>query len=387
MKTSFYFCVALLFFACQPRTKDNKTVEASVDSLASKLTIDPALSAEEQTAIMPLPDTMLYMDESVFGEHIPLKGENKEINNFFKVSGTQLIAKDSLLLMKNRSNEGFFAIYRLPEFELLSQFGKLGRGPGEFSFPAVGPSEDENRLAYIMATSNSELYSLDRNLELKKMNIPFPKKFKKFSDDKQIHGVSDREFYYVESTKNGKGLFHFKLENDSAKNRLLHSLSYMKNRKGWANYIGDFGANVAKKRAVYAYKYSKRVVFFDLENGTKRTLVFKNNDEPKKKGTNLLGPSNVTHYWGISAQKEYVYLCYSGRTPIQVGNENDKTGGYIFVEQYDWNGNPIRKFRLDRWGYLCVDNKEEKIILVSYVEEHPFFVYNIPKLGKEKEAL
>lgn len=73
-----------------------------------------------------------------------------------------------------------------------------------------------------------------------------------------------------------------------------------------------------------------------------------------------------------------MYVLYSGRTPMQVMKELNKGDEYMYVEQYDWNGNPIRKFKLDNWGYFCVDEINNKIYQVSTTEEHPFLVYDMP---------
>lgn len=51
---------------------------------------------------------------------------------------------------------------------------------------------------------------------------------------------------------------------------------------------------------------------------------------------------------------------------------------YIYVEQYDWNGSPANKFKLDQWGYFTVNEANKKNI--PYVNNHddPFFTYNLP---------
>lgn len=58
----------------------------------------------------------------------------------------------------------------------------------------------------------------------------------------------------------------------------------------------------------------------------------------------------MTYYWGISATDDYFFLTYSGRTPLQVSRENGKGDGYIFVEQYDWGGNPVARYKLGPLG-------------------------------------
>lgn len=108
-------------------------------------------------------------------------------------------------------------------------------------------------------------------------------------------------------------------------------------------------------------------------------LSFRYSGTEKQSNVATLGPSSVTYYWGLSVQKDFVYLLYSGRTPIEVIEEKKSATYYIYVEQFDWNGNPIRKFKLDRWGYFYVDDKEENIYLASSDDEHPLYSFKIPQ--------
>lgn len=74
-------------------------------------------------------------------------------------------------------------------------------------------------------------------------------------------------------------------------------------------------------------------------------------------------------------------LTYRGRTPLQVSRENGKSDGYIFVEQYDWDGNPVARYKLDHWGRVISDGK--RLYQVCYMYDDPlFFVYIIPEKNK-----
>ena len=75
-------------------------------------------------------------------------------------------------------------------------------------------------------------------------------------------------------------------------------------------------------------------------------------------------------------------LTYSGRTPLQVSRENGKSDGYIFVEQYDWGGNRVARYKLDHWGRVISDGK--RLYQVCYMYDDPlFFVYITRKRIKE----
>ena len=84
-------------------------------------------------------------------------------------------------------------------------------------------------------------------------------------------------------------------------------------------------------------------------------------------------------YQGDSLHLVKNILTYSGRTPLQVSRENGKSDGYIFVEQYDWGGNPVARYKLDHWGRVVSDGK--RLYQVCYMYDDPLFLYILP--GKE----
>jgi len=116
----------------------------------------------------------------------------------------------------------------------------------------------------------------------------------------------------------------------------------------------------------------------DLEAQTVKTVNFEREkfDESSLHVANGLD-QNVTHYWGACAGNDYVYFLYSGRTPVEVMRENNKGEHYIYVEQYDWNGNPVHKYKLDRWGYFTIDEKNKLIYLASTNDDDPFFTFQL----------
>ena len=81
------------------------------------------------------------ISDEAFGEIIELKGTHHLTNQVFKVSETQMIAKDSLLIVKNKIDSCLFMVFRLPSFELVKTFGKIGQGPGEFQFANLFPQQ------------------------------------------------------------------------------------------------------------------------------------------------------------------------------------------------------------------------------------------------------
>ncbi|NQU86762.1 MAG: hypothetical protein HQ541_13475 [Mariniphaga sp.] len=341
----------------------------------------PEKPTDEIVFIEPFPDLIpgeVNLDESCFGEIKELAGKQITTNEIMKIKETEILVCDSMLIMKNLSSGNMLKAFSLPDFKLIKSFGKAGRGPGELQSPKLVKAEEDECLCYIYQQANNNLYKLDFNLELLEVDFELPKSTtKRAFNDKQLYSLSASNFVYVESIPRGKGLFSYKIEDDSVYHKMVHNLSFSDSHKSWASYIGDFAANQKKGRMVFAYKYFKRLTFTDLEGKNLRTLIFDSNEAKRGDAVSVMGPENITHYWGISAQKEHVYLLYSGRSPIDVNREWAKKSYYIFVEQYDWNGNPVKKYKLDNWGYFTVDEERGKIYMASVNDAEPFFVFDL----------
>jgi hypothetical protein len=330
--------------------------------------------------IPPLLEGEFLLTEKDFGEIIELHGTSNPVDQIFKISECELIALDSILIVKNLNNQDMFMVFTLPDFSFLKSFGRSGRGPGEFQFPSLVKDESGEFICFIYERTNNHLYSLNKDLEIRELPANFKEGERAMFNDKQLHGISSKQFFYVESTEMGKAIFGMDSENDTIKTTLIKNLAFSNKHKNWAAYIGDFGVNGKKNRAVFAYKNFKRLIFLDIENRTSKTVFFNPPGETKKgDAISMLDPSNITHYWGMSSNDKYVYILYSGRSPIDVSNELKNSSGYIYVEKFDWNGNPINKYKLDNWGYFCVNQVENTIYLASTSDEHPFVSFKLPK--------
>jgi len=361
--------LSILIVSCnQSNTKktENPAQQTSVAEVKQKEKILP-----------PLINVEVNLTENDFGDIIELKGTQHIVNNIFRLSDFEMIANDSILTFKTIDKD-ILLFYSLPDFKLKKAFGKQGRGPGEYAFPSLVKVENSNKLGYIYNDLTDELNAIENSYTINKKAIKLNNSRK--YNRKQIHGLSPNHLLYVENIKRGKAVFDFKVDGDSSTTKQIYNLAFSNDYKSWAAYIGNFGANASKKRFVYAYKYFKRLVFHDLENNTSKIINFDVENLKKGSDIDILAPTNTTYYFGISAQKNYVYVLYSGRTPIQVRKDYNNGKKHTFIEQFDWNGNPIRKFKLDQGGLFCVNEAENTIFIASNLEENPFYTYKLPKL-------
>lgn len=367
MKNLIFIGLVFVLLSCQNNGKQNKQAEGAIVS--------------SHTGQLPtLTEGEFSLSERDFGDIVELKGISHPVDHFFKVWECEMIASDSILIVRNFSNTELFMAFTLPDFTFIKSFGVSGKGPGEFQYPHLIKDESGEYLCFIYesARAGHSLFALDRNLEITMLPFNFSNEKISFSD-KQLYGISSEEFYYVESFQNGKAMFHLESISDTSKITFIKDLSFSGQHQNWAACIGDFGVSGKNNRLVFAYKYFKQLLFYDTENNTSKLISFHSPSETKAgDAVSMLEPTNVTHYWGMSTNNQYVYVLYSGRTPVEVSSELKRSSGFIYIEQFDWNGNPVHKFKLDHWGYFCVDALDNTIYLASITDEQPFYSYKLP---------
>jgi len=372
MKYVIYLWLCICFFSCKQSAKQISMESASVDDTLETSIVQkslPELIAEE----------LFFKGKDIFGNVIELKGTQIVADTvIFKIQGAESIVKEDKLLL---NTNGQFLLFHLPDFRFEGFYGKWGNGPDEFIYPHIVPAKNDNSLlCYLFESAKGKLYGMDKSGQISAHPFRFdnPEGGFKYSS-KQIVNIAPDDFIYADDSPTGKSIFRATVEADTVSKREVFNLGLNSKRISPFSYIGDFVANPNKNRMVYAYKYFKMIKFMDLEAQTVRTINFEREvfDENTLYKINGLD-QNVTHYWGACAQDEYVYFLYSGRTPYDVAKDNGKHNFYIFVEQYDWNGNPVNKFKLDQWGYFTVDEPNKKLYLMSTNHDDPFFIYDLP---------
>ena len=363
---------ALLLSGCNNTTQvtnDNSEASTKGEVLGEVSTDD----------LSPLKTEEVFLkNKNPFGKDIDLKGRQIVGDTaIFSVKETELLIKGEQLIMKNLTNPVLYFL-SFPELRLQKTTGRRGQAPDEFMYPTLVPSNTEGAVGYLFEPSLHKLYKIDQNGALERLEKPF---LEKKSDDNygpsmELANIGADDFMYVTDSKTGKSIF--RITGDTTEEKEVVSLSLNVARKSPFAYIGSFAVNPRKNRMAYAYKYFKIIKFMDLEAKEIKTVNFERDDFKDETAYKVNGlDQNVTHYWGACAGDKYVYFLYSGRTPTEVMKEANKGDYYIFVEQYDWNGNPVKRYKLDQWGYFTVDEAHNKLYIVSANHDDPFFEFEM----------
>ncbi len=363
--------LAWLLMACSG--KKNAPTNPEAASTPSDTT---ALAQTVADSLAPLPPLetgeFTLDDEKVFGKDIELTGTNiVEPDTFiFKPTGPRMVLNDNLLILSSWTAP--FYVFTQPGFKYVKTIGRMGNGPDEFNSPVVFPSDDPQYVCYLTDQYLGKVYGVDKDL-----NMHF---LKRLFDDGGVSTYLDRETtcpsgrdtvtYQLKST-----LYRASLS-DSTPGHKIHSLQ-MKSL-GNMPFIGALGTNAERNRMVFAYKYAKIVKFMDLEAKQVRILNFQKSgfDEGTMHKVDGLD-ANMTHYMQVLPTRDYVFLTYSGQVPYDVGKDKNY---FMWVEQYDWNGNPIRRFKIKDFSINAIVSRDaSRLILTAYYYDDPFVVYDLPE--------
>jgi hypothetical protein len=249
-------------------------------------------------------------------------------------------------------------------------------GPEEFISPLIVKTLEDSILCYIYEKLDDKVYKITRDHLYPEYYLTLPKQ-KHDLGDKQIIFMDSKSAYYSATSGNTKKIFYFN-KDSLPQEKIVKDLAIPEFKGSWQSVIGDFGINMHYGRIVYAYKYFKRLKIIDEQTLKERNIIF--DKVELKKGLNdveTLEPTNITHFWGMSPNDKYFWMLYSGRTPIDVQTDNRNNKKYIFVEKYDWNGNPLKRYKLDDWGYFCVDEERNTLYLASTASINSLIRYDL----------
>ena len=370
-KISFALVAVIITLSCNSGKKQTDPQPTTQDSIQVKQPELPPLEAGE----------VEYKDESMFGDIIELEGRQFVPDSFiFRPRNAKVVVKGKYLVMRVdvfSQDLHPFIIFDYPAMTYVTEAGKYGNGPDEFIFGDIIPTTDPNCLCYLMEITRDKLYKLTRKGEI----VPYPYSFKSSTSKENfkeyIHNIGKDDFIYTDKSKSGRSIFRSYPEGDSIVCKELYDLNVDKKIKDPFLYAGDLAINGRKNRMVYAYKQYKKLKFMTIDASIVKELNYKTSKLDEQTLHTALGLDNsITHYCGITGGENFVYCVHSGRIP----SDMDADWDYIYIEQYDWNGNPIKKYKLkDFFGKIYVDEERRTILGINPNHDDPFIEFKLPE--------
>lgn len=312
-----------------------------------------------------------------------LIGKNVVIEDGFVDMKSTLWKKGDMLIFRNAEFQraNYYLAYSLPDFKLIKKFGIWGVGPDEFEQPELTISaNDDSRIGYIYDWANGNYYELCNDFTIKRIDA-----FKDLAyRTLDVSFFNDSTAFYLNGgEEKGRTMYKY-TKSKGFPGEAIHNLAL--DPPGvtfFYAYDGSYGYNVPKNRLVYAYKFFREIHIMDMNGKLLRTLKGKDGNRQREDGYKAWMDNFETPYYYeyCYTTNKSIYLVYNnGHT---LGDfVNKKVKGESIIEQYDWNGNPIQRFVLDKTcqKHFLIDEKEQKIYINVYQEDDPLYIYDVKGL-------
>lgn len=361
MRAFIFLLIVFVLMSCNNRA-DNK--QSQVDAAFANDTV--------------LTPRQIDLDE-IKWKTTQLTGKHKIIKDGLVDVGSTLWKKGDTLIFRNAEyqTDSYYLAYLLPEFKLIKKFGLEGMGPNEFDRPELTISaNDDKRIGYIYDRANGNYYELCNDFAIKRIDtfkdLPYRTLDTRFYSDSTA-------FYLNGGDEEGRMMYKY-IKSKGFPGEAIHNL--VLDPPGvtfFYAYDGPYGYNVSKNRLVYAYKFFREIHIMDMNGKLLRTLKGKDGNRTRAEDGIKAWMDNFevpTYYEYCYPTDNFIYLVYNNGYTL--GDfVNNKVGGTI-IEQYDWNGNPIQRFVLDKICHLqiLIDEKEQKIYINNSQEDDPLYIYD-----------
>lgn len=260
------------------------------------------------------------------------------IRNFF--------IQDSLLFINNQRDDSVFMIVNLNTSGCIKSWGNKGKGPNEYgafthiincSKNAFLTGDFSKYTIETFSLPEFELISKNKNIKLyeSKMDRDIPQ---------SILSVDGKQFIYTNLFKD----YSLKKWILGSKPTTINTFEHLKEDISDPNYYsGSIALSTKHKKIVYAYRYIRRIDIMDFNGKIIKSINATPSIFPLMRGGFVDIKRSSMSYIAARATENSFYLLFIGYSPKEIEKNNFILQTYI--EEYDWDGNPINLYRAHRY--------------------------------------
>lgn len=291
---------------------------------------------------------------------------------------------DSLLFIQNYQSDYHFDILDLKNGQIISNFCKRGRGPGEIIFPMnfqIIPSKNE-LMAYDVNQKKVNFYNLEAVIENNpdyylnafRIDSAYAKKVLLLKDGSFLCPlIGDEDGYkycLLDSTGSFSGFLTKLPEIGKEYPKIISSNLF--------NYW--VGINEMRDKIVLAYDHWDRIdIIKDVVQNEEITTTGPKHRIPEFKASNVsltLTANNILAYCSPCVGEKSFIVLYSGKLVYDKRSGAKTPRNYTKALQFDFEGNLLKVFELNPGAqYITVDWKKKIIYGVNKELEPTLFQY------------
>ncbi|GHT12707.1 hypothetical protein FACS189415_3120 [Bacteroidia bacterium] len=292
---------------------------------------------------------------------------------------------DSVIIIGERNDNGFFHAYNFVTNEKYSDFGVFGSGPDDLNWPVQISLDNAKAECKVFDQSLRTLYAYEIDSLNRKR---YPARRSKIGEGAtRVVQQNDSTFYCI-------GLFQEGMFGRSVNGKMLeYYLGYpdMKDKEfefenafdKFMLFQGELAMKPDCSKFVYVSSRCDLLKIITIENQSLIEICSRSTYFPKYiKQNNAFAilRDNLNGFLSVSVTNDFIYALYSGRT------EKEHSDSHYFADAVyviDWDGNLIKKLILDQDAWkIYVDEVSQKLYTIHYerketdTEVH-YFVYKL----------
>ncbi len=289
--------------------------------------------------------------DSDFGDVISLSGESHNLDTSLSIKDIWAVNDSLIIAHTDGGRDSIFVIINPREWSVISALKDLKRD-------AKLIKSRKEIMIYDPIPGRVATYSSQGELQGKIWNLP--------SEDIAQNLLHDGVSYVYENYDQSlsKRLVYLNRDN---RTEITDFAEVLKTTRNSAIYQGFAGINSNAQRVVYAYKYLRRVEIYTNSGERVSVRIDPSAPMPNIINKDMQISSSTLHYNGLFATPERIYLHY-------IGAPQSSLPPRTFVEEWDWDGNPIKRYELDGYhryftyvnGYFVGEANGKESALVTY---------------------
>lgn len=286
--------------------------------------------------------------------------------------------KDSLIyIIDLHGLEYFCQIYSYPEFKYLGSRVKRGSGPDEFT-DAENVRTDSKGNFYILDANLKKIVGWSSNISDTLKTIQLSDKLIRTLDfawmDDSTLIVPDYTGKYRYSLINCSGEI-LRMSQHIPALKKENKLSDIALAQAWRSFI-DY--NPTNGVLAVATQLGHVLEIYDVKADTLIKTLYGEYGEPEFIGKGGYAvPNGIMGYGDVHVTNNKIYALFWGRSFKDIRNNPDITEGGNQIEVYDLKGQPIVRYKLDKYitGF-CVDEENNKILALDINSDKPIVEYS-----------
>ena len=314
------------------------------------------------------------ISEEDFKGHIQLREERKVTKEMLNVRN--FFVQDSFLIVNNSRKDSLFMAFDLSTFKCLHSWGRRGHGPDEHGlFTHIIKLPGDSFQIADFSRYRIDTYALPKFDLVAENKIVNERKQRALRHIPQKLITDGRYYYYDNFIKHE--LFLSKWRNGETPEEICDFGRYKKIYGSSSFYWGCLGLNKERNRIVYAYKYLRRFDLLDLDGNYIKTVEINPYPTIHGRGKNLNREKSTMCYMTARTSKKSFFVYYLGHSANELEEGGSRTATYI--EEFDWDGNPINRYELNRVisDFEIIENNKKQVSFIAIDEENdnPLIVY------------